>query len=271
MPSKLRVGAVNYLNSKPLVERLTEFSQQIELSLDLPSRLADRLAAGELDVGLIPVIEFFRGDGYSLVPNIAVGSRGPVLSVTLFSRVPWKEIRSVALDEGSRTSSALTQILLRMRYGVDPALRPLPIDAAAGEVETDAVLLIGDRAMRACLPGFRYAYDLGEEWTAWTDLPMVYAVWAIRAGVKLGSVERAFHQAKELGLAHAGQIALREAPGIGLDPGYCRRYLDTLIRYDLGPHELAGLRKYYQFAVELGLAPGGVALEHRRPNPVESR
>ena len=123
MPATLRVGAVNYLNTKPLIERLTDFAPPIELSLDLPSRLADRLAAGELDVGLIPVVEYFRGDGYTVVPDIAIGSRGPVLSVTLFSRVPWARDPPVALDEGSRTSAALTQILLRKRYGVNPAIR----------------------------------------------------------------------------------------------------------------------------------------------------
>jgi chorismate dehydratase len=248
----LRVGAVNYLNSKPLVERLTQFAPNIQLSLDLPSRLADRMAAGQLDVGLIPVIEFFRGDKYSFIPNIAIGSRGPVLSVTLFSRVPWAEIRTVALDEGSRTSAALTQLILRKRYGVHPQVRPLPIQACPEDVPTDAVLLIGDRAMRACLPGFRYAYDLGEEWTAWTGLPMVYAVWAIRRGVELGATEQAFHQAKEYGLAHAGVIAQREAAMLGLDAGYCRRYLETVIRFDLGPSELAGLKRYRDLASELG-------------------
>jgi chorismate dehydratase len=255
MPAKLRVGAVNYLNSKPLIERLPDLAPEIDLQLDLPSRLADRMAAGELDVGLIPVIEFFRGEGegYTFIPGIAIASRGPVLSVTLFSRVPWRDIRSVALDEGSRTSSALTQILLRTRYEVNPAILPLPIDATAEEVEADAVLLIGDRAMHACLPGFRYAYDLGEEWTNWTGLPMVYAVWAVRGGVELGSTEAAFHRAKGLGLASTGSIAEREASMLGLDAGYCRRYLDTLIRYDLGPQELAGMRRYQELAAELGL------------------
>lgn len=277
MSAKLRVGAVNYLNTKPLIERLTDFAPQIELSLDLPSRLADRMAAGELEVGLIPVVEFFRGDGYSFIPGVAIASRGPVLSVTLFSRVPWPAIRSVALDEGSRTSSALTQILLRKRYGAAAEVRPLPINAITEDVSADAVLLIGDRAMRACLPGFRYAYDLGDEWTAWTGLPMVYAVWAVRDGVELGATEKAFHRAKEFGLAHAGQIAQREAPALGLDPGYCRRYLDTLIRYDLGPQELAGMRKYRELAAELGLgigsnaqkdARGGQLTLHRRSPPV---
>src|SRR4051794_7506466 len=165
MRSTLRVGAVNYLNTKPLIERLTDFAPNIDLSLDLPSRLADQLAAGEIDVGLIPVVEYFRGADYTFVPNVAIASRGPVLSVTLFSRVPWAEIRSVALDEGSRSSAALAQILLRKRYGVQPAVTPLPIDTPADDLSTDAVLLIGDRAMRACLPGYRFAYDLGQEWT----------------------------------------------------------------------------------------------------------
>ena len=257
MPAKLRVGAVNYLNSKPLIERLTELAPEIDLQLDLPSRLADRMAAGDLDVGLIPVIEYFRGEGegYTFIPGIAIASCGPVLSVTLFSRVPWPEIRSVALDEGSRTSSALAQILLRKRHGVTPDVRPLAIDARPEELSVDAVLLIGDRAMRACLPGFRHAYDLGGEWSVWTDLPMVYAVWAVRGGVELGATEAAFHRAKEHGLARTGEIAEREAPALGLDAGYCRRYLDTLIRYDIGPRELAGMRKYQEFAMELGLAP----------------
>jgi chorismate dehydratase len=257
MATKLRVGAVNYLNSKPLIERLTDFAPEIDLQLDLPSRLADRMAAGDLDVGLIPVIEYFRGEGegagYTFIPNIAIASRGPVLSVTLFSRVPWPEIRSIALDEGSRTSAALARILLRKRYGASAEIRPLPIDAPAEEADADAVLLIGDRAMRACLPGFRHAYDLGEEWSRWTDLPMVYALWAVRGGVELGTTEAAFHRAKEYGLARTGAIAEREAPALGLDAGYCRRYLDTLIRYDLGPRELAGMRKYQELAAELGL------------------
>ncbi len=272
MCKTIRVGAVNYLNSKPLIERLTTFHPHLELSLDLPSRLADQLAAGSIDVGLIPVVEFFRGDRYSFVPNIAIASRGPVLSVTLFSRVPWPEIRSVALDEGSRTSAALTQILLRKRYGVRPQLEPLPIDAPAEEAKTDAVLLIGDRAMRACLPDHRHAYDLGQEWTDWTGLPFVFALWAIREGVELGDAESAFHRAKEFGRSHSGTIAQREAPGLQLDPGFCRRYLETVIRYDLGPRELAGLNRYRELAAELDLIPKEACdVREHRSHLVESR
>jgi chorismate dehydratase len=253
------VGAVNYLNTKPLIERLTEFAPNIALSLDLPSRLADQLANDEIDVGLIPVAEFFRGRNYRFVPNIAIGSRGPVLSVTLFSKVPWEDIRSVALDEGSRTSAALTRTILEQRYNLTPRFQQLPIDAPAEDLDTDAVLLIGDRAMRACLPGYRFAYDLGEEWTAWTGLPMVFAVWAIREGVELGETEAAFHQAKEYGLAHAGEIAQREAPALKLDPGFCRRYLSNVIRYDLGTRELAGMKKFRELVCRTKQPVAGAA------------
>ena len=253
MSHRVRVGAVNYLNAKPLVEGLTAFAPDIDLHLDLPSRLADRMADGELDVGLIPVVEFFRAGSYSLVPNIAIASRGPVLSVTLFSRVPWPEIRTVALDEGSRSSAALTQILLRKKHGIVPQIEPLPIAVPADDLTTDAVLLIGDKAMRACLPGFDFAFDLGQEWTDWTGLPFVYAVWAVREGVELGETAAAFERAKRFGLSRAGQIAAREAPLLGLDPGYCRRYLSNIIRYDLGPQERAGLERYRTLAAEIGL------------------
>src|SRR5215207_2486610 len=183
----IRIGAVNYLNTKPLICDLDQLAPDAELLLDLPSRLADRLATGDLDVALIPVIEYFRAGTYSIVPGVSIASRGPVLSVTLFSRVPWPDIRSVALDEGSRTSAALTQILLRKRYGVRPRVEQLLIDAPAESAATDAVLLIGDRAMKACLPGHPFAYDLGQEWTDWTGLPFVYAIWAVRPGVELGT------------------------------------------------------------------------------------
>lgn len=240
----IRVGAVNYLNSKPLIEGLTEFSDAIDLTLDLPSRLADQLACGQIDVGLIPIAEYFRSGSYSMIPGIGIASDGPVLSVTLFSRKPWHAIQTVSLDEGSRTSATLTRILLEAREGVRPRYVQLPIESPADQVSSDAVLLIGDRAMKACLPGFEYAYDLGQEWRTWTGLPMVFAVWAVRAGVELGRTEEAFYRAKERGIRQAGAIAARESKALELDAGFCRRYLTNIIRYDLGERELAGLERF---------------------------
>lgn len=272
MKSRIRVGAVNYLNTKPLIENLAAFAPNVELSLEVPSKLADQLRDGELDVALIPVIEYFRAGSYSIVKDVAIASRGPVLSVTLFSRVPWGQISSVALDEGSRTSAALTQILMRERYAVNPVLTPLPLDADPDKLATDAVLLIGDRAMRACLPGFAHAYDLGQEWLDWTGLPFVFAVWAVRAGVDLRGVDRALLHAKQHGVARAGLIAQREAPLLDLDAGFCRRYLSNILTYDLGALERAGLRRFYALAHRLGLAPEGVELEfYNSKDLVESR
>jgi chorismate dehydratase len=266
MESTVRVGAVNYLNTKPLICDLPALAPEAELVLDVPSRLADRLAAGELDVALIPAIEYFRAGTYSVVPGISIASRGPVLSVTLFSRVPWWGIRRVALDVGSRTSAALTQVLLRRRYGADPEVVPLPLESAAEDMDADAVLLIGDRAMRACLPGFAHAFDLGQEWHDWTGLPFVYAVWAVRPGADLRGVADALAEAKRRGRERAGPIAQQEAPRLGLDAGFCRRYLSTILHFDLGPREQDGLHHYYTLACELGLAPRDVDLsfyEHK--------
>jgi chorismate dehydratase len=260
MTPSIRIGAVNYLNTKPLIHDLTALAPQAELVLEVPSRLADLLSQGRLDVGLIPAIEYFRAGTYSIVPGLCIGSRGPVLSVTLFSRVPWKDIRRVALDVGSRTSAALTQIILRKRYGIAPQIVPLPMDQQAEQSDADAVLLIGDRAMRACLPGFEFAFDLGREWHDWTGLPFVYAFWAVREGVELGAVEGARHESLRRGRRDVGKIAQEEAPRLGLDAGFCRRYLDTIIQFDMGPRELEGLSRYYELACEAGLAAAGEAI-----------
>jgi chorismate dehydratase len=272
MDNPIRIGAVNYLNTKPLICDLAVLAPDAELVLDVPSRLADLLAAGDLDVALIPAIEYFRAGCYSVVPGVAIATRGPVLSVTLFSRKPWEQIGRVALDAGSRTSAALTQILLQKRYGVHPKVAPLPLDRGAEDADADAVLLIGDRAMRACLPGFAHAYDLGQEWYDWTGLPFVYAVWAVRPGVDLAGVDAALIEAKRRGLARSGLIAQEEAPRLGLDAGFCRRYLANILHFDLGPREQAGLHHYYMLACELGLAPRGVSLEtYRSEHLAESR
>jgi chorismate dehydratase len=268
----IRVGAVSYLNTKPLIEGLREFAPNAELILDVPSRLADRLGAGDLDVGLIPVVEYFRAGSYSIVPGVSIASRGPVLSVTLFSRVPWQQIRSVAMDEGSRTSVALTRILLEKRYGIHPRIEQLPLGVAADDMTAEAVLLIGDRAMKACLPGFAHSFDLGQEWFDWTGLPFVYAVWAVREGIDLRGIDRALRQCRDYGLAHVGKIAEREAKSLSLDPGFCRRYLSNILCFNLGAREIAGLRKFHELCRGLGLTLEGVELEfYGATDLIESR
>ncbi len=260
MARPIRIGAVRYLNSKPLIYRLDELAPQAQLVLDVPSRLADGLAAAELDVALIPSIEYFRGRDYQIVPDMAIAAHGPVLSVKLYCRVPMAEVRSVALDEGSRTSVALTSILFHRRHGLRPERRPLPLGQPAEESNADAVLVIGDRAIRPLELGQVETYDLGEEWLKETGLPFVFAMWVARDGLNLGDVDAALRRAKRLGTSRVREIADREGPPLGLSPDDCRRYLTEFIRFDLGPRELQGLKLFYDSCVAMQLAQPGVPL-----------
>jgi chorismate dehydratase len=258
--AKIRVGAVNYLNTRPLVYGLEQASDRIELSFDLPSRLADKLAAGTLDVALIPSIEMFQDPTYSVVSDACIACRGPVLSVKLFSRVPMPEIRTLALDEGSRTSVALVRILLQERFGLQPKLEPLPIGAGVESTQADAVLLIGDRAIHS-LPGkFEEIWDLGDEWCRWSELPFVFAMWTARAGVDLGDLDLLLAQARDAGLANLKAIADREAPLLGLTRPQCLSYLRDNLYFFAGEREWRGVELFYQHAAALGLAPMGLEI-----------
>lgn len=261
LPS-LRVGAVNYLNSKPLVyglERLAPFAQ---ICYDLPSRLADGLAAGRLDVALIPSVEIFQDPGYTIVSDACIACRGPVLSVKLFSRVPIEQIGTLALDEGSRTSIALVRILLKERFGLEPDLTRLPIGEGIEQTSADAVLLIGDRAIRSPAGRFSEIWDLGDQWCRWAELPFVFAMWTARAGVELAGLEAAFYQARDDGLANLDGIAAAEAAALGLTQPQCLAYLRDNLHFRAASQEYRGLELFYRHAAQLGLAPAGVEIKH---------
>lgn len=260
---KIRVGAVNYLNTRPLIYDLEQIAPQIELSLDLPSRLATQLEAGLLDVALIPSFAFFHHPEYQIISDACIGCRGPVFSVKLFSRVPAAQIRTLALDEGSRTSAALVQILLKEKYGVAPQLESLPIGSTVQESQADAVLLIGDRAMHAPHGPFAEVWDLGDQWCRWTELPFVFAMWVTRNDLPAESwkyVEAALSAARDQGVEHLEEIAEREAAALALTPGECLTYLRDNLHFYLGPREQQGLQLFYERSVSLGLAPSGVHL-----------
>lgn len=259
----MRIGAVNYLNSKPLVCGLEGAAPGVRVTYDLPSRLADSLAAGRLDVALVPSVEFFRAARHRIVSDACVACRGPVLSVKLHFRVPPLEVRSVALDEGSRTSAALTQILLAERYGVRPRWERLAIGSGVHETEADAVLLIGDRAIAespqppASSP-FCEVWDLGEQWTTWTGLPFVFAMWIARDGVDDSQVAGLLEAARDRGVMKLDEIAEREAPVVGISTDLATRYLRKNLHFTLGREERAGLRKFYELCVAHELAPPGL-------------
>ena len=258
--SPVRIGAVAYLNSRPLVYGLPPRSPPAKLTVDLPSRLADDLAAGRLDVALIPSIEYFRHVGYTIVSDACVACDGPVLSVKLYSRVPVERIATLALDEGSRTSAALTRLLLAERFGVYPRLEQLPIGATIDDCAADAVTLIGDRAIREPPGHFACTWDLGEEWTRWTGLPMVFAMWVARPDVDLDHLSNALSASRDQGMRHLADIARRESAVLDLPEDVCLRYLRDHLHFDLGPRQRAGLETFYRLAVQYQLAPPGVPL-----------
>jgi chorismate dehydratase len=291
MYSVMRIGAVNYLNSKPLVYGLEAHARDVRLSYDLPSRLADSLAAGRLDVALIPSVEFFRTPGYSIVSDACVACRGPVLSVKLHFRVPPREVKRVALDEGSRTSAALTQILLAELLDVRPKWEPLPIGRGLDTTDADAVLLIGDRAIAtgqtqqsncSSRPNLQSAihnpksagefvevWDLGEKWSDWTGLPFVFAAWIARPEVDGRKVSLILNAARDAGTQHLDEIAARDAPQLGISTDVAISYLSSNLHFQLGGEERAGLRKFYQLCVKHGLAPSGLESALKAPTKIK--
>lgn len=250
---RLRVGAVSYLNTKPLVYRLNEVAPDIDLSFDVPSRLADGLAAGRFDVALVPSIEYVADPSYVIVSDACIGCRGPVLSVKLLARKPMSEVRTLALDAGSRSSRVLARILLEKRFGIQPTLEVLPVGAEIQTCLADAILLIGDRAIHPPSGPFVECWDLGDQWCRWSELPFVFAMWVARAETDLRELETVLCAARDAGVAHLDRIAAREAASVGLSVEQTVGYLRDNLHFYLGDRERRGLELYFRLAKELGL------------------
>lgn len=259
--SPLRIGAVSYLNTVPLVRGLPELLPAARLSFDHPSRLADDLAAGRLDAALVPCIELARHPEWSIASDACIASRGPVLSVKVLFRTPPAEVQTLALDEGSRTSAVLAQILLADRHRKRPRLAPLPVEASPDDVEADAVLVIGDRAIRSPADRYVEVWDLGDQWRRQTKLPFVFAVWATRPGVEADDLEAALEAARDAGCRDVAAIAAEQAVAMGLPDELVLTYLRDHLHFTLGPNERRGMNLYFRRAAELGLIPHAVQLE----------
>lgn len=260
MSALVRVGAVGYVNAQPLIYGLERRAPQIELTLDYPSVLADSLARDALDVALVPSVEYLRcaADGYRIVPDIAIGARGAVRTVKLFLRVSPGEVSRLALDEGSRTSQVLARVWLAEAHGITPAsIEPLPVGASPLESTADAVLVIGDRAMRVPEGAFPLCVDLAEAWNLMTGLPFVFALWAVRPGFEAQGLASILQECRDDGLAHAWELTAECAPRLGVDRTTCYDYFTKVLSYDLGALEVAGLREFAARAAALGLAPRG--------------
>jgi len=256
-----RIGAVSYLNARPLVFGLEQGldTARFELSHDVPSVLASRMAAGELDVALLPAIELARIPGLAIFPGLAIGSMGACRSVLLVSPLPLDEIRSIALDPESRTSNALVQ-LCREAWGISPRFEAGPRDLDLALREHDAAVRIGDKALFDELPAGMRAYDLGEAWTALTRLPLVFAVWATRLEAMDREVYQLLHDSKRAADLVLDVIADDYTYGGRQYPEVARSYLREAIRYRFGGPELAGLRRFLDAAARLELIEPGFDL-----------
>jgi chorismate dehydratase len=261
---KPRLGHIQFINCLPLYYGLVK--NDVLLDVDLikadPKDLAVQLVSGELDIAPIPAIEYARhADDLMLLPDIAISSDGEVQSILLLSKVPAEQLngRTVALTNSSRTSQVLSRILLAKRWGVDATYVEMPPDLGAMLREADAALLIGDDALRAYWnkPADLIEYDLGTEWTAWTGLPMVYAVWAVRrsfvaeqpaaAQAVVESLSRSLTYCR----AHLDDISEYAARWESFPAEQFRSYFDALqFRFD--PRYREGLTRYLQEAHAVG-------------------
>jgi len=253
--SLLRVAAVQYLNAKPLFEPLRD-DARIALTLALPAEVARQVSEDEADVALMPVAAAASIGDLRIARGMAIGSRGPVRSVVIVSECPIDDVTELSLDLSSRSSVALSRVLLRSRRaGREPRyIGGVPSEGLARVGGTRAALVIGDPALM--VEGkYPHVFDLASEWMRWTGLPFVFAAWCGRAGSLTTEQEAILLAAKERGLAHRHDYADAHARLTDLGQESMRSYLDKAIRFELGEEERAGLQRFYDEAAKIGLLP----------------
>jgi chorismate dehydratase len=285
----VRISIVEYLNTAPLVRGFTHgpLRGKYELSFTVPSQCAEALRSGAVDVAIIPAIEYQRIPDLVILPNLSIASKKSVRSLLLVSKKPIQEVARIALDRSSRSTQALTRILCEKLWHIKPEFFEAAPDLPEMLEHADVALLIGDPALRlaiACSPGAHrdasgdivstasfaglsgngpvYIYDVVEKWRAMTSLPAVLAVWAARQESVTPELVQDFQESLAFGLQHVDAIASEAAEEMKLPAADLRRYLLENIDYHLDEENLRGLRRYYEFAAELGLIPEvrGIAL-----------
>ncbi|GGO89779.1 menaquinone biosynthetic enzyme MqnA/MqnD family protein [Wenjunlia tyrosinilytica] len=262
-----RVGHIQFLNCLPLYWGLARTGNLLdfELTKDTPEKLSEQLVRGELDIAPITLVEFLRNtDDLVVLPDIAVGSDGPVMSCVIVSQVPLHQLDGarVALGSTSRTSVRLAQLLLEERDGVRPSYFTCPPDLGVMMQEAEAAVLIGDAALRASLHDAPrlglHVHDLGQMWKEWTGLPFVFAVWAARRDFLVREpgivreVHRAFLASRDLSLEEVTKVAEQASRWEAFDADLLERYFTTL-DFSLGAGQLAGIK---EFARRVGATTG---------------
>ncbi len=262
--SVIRVGAVGYLNARPLVHGLEARSDLFSVRYDVPARVASMLHSGKVDLALIPSIEYLRGTDYRVVPDIAVASDGPVESVALFTTRPPTAIRSIAIDASSRTAVALLRILCAQSFDIEPQLHTMPPDLPKMLKRCDAALLIGDIALYTEHETVvdLDKVDLGEEWLALTNLPFVWAFWAGRPEAVTPEHIEALRDARSAGMAALDEIAAAHGSKDEEQAEIARDYFRENVSFVLDKEGRSGLKRFFAEAAELDLVPESHAVRY---------
>ncbi len=253
---RFRVGCVPYVNAIPLVwwfHHLDEASP-VEVVYAVPSQLPALHASREVDAILVSSIESLRTPGASVADGAAVASNGPVQSVRMFSRKPWNEIKTLALDQSSMTSNALAQIILREQFDVEPEVQPLPPDAEAMLAACDACVIIGDKGLEAN-PAGAEVIDLGSAWQTLTGLPFVWAIWTSHDPMEEALVQElqtAVQQSSPSG-GNWKEVVAFAAARSGWNAELVHEYLTRCVSHQFGETETRGMALYAKKLMENGL------------------
>lgn len=259
----LRLGHITYSNCFPVHAGIMDagMGEGLAVTEGVPSYLNGLLDRGEIDVAPSSSIEFARhADAYGIMPDLVIGSRGPVRSIRFLSRLNPEALgdRVVAMPTSSATSVVLLKVLLRTRWGVEPRFtwfdqaREDPFAAGA-----DGALFIGDVALRGGLfPALPFRYDLGEVWWEHTGLPFAFAVWQVAGGSPeaLRRLHATLLASREYGARNRHDLSVRWGPHFGFDPAFLESYWGGL-SFELDPSMIEGLRAFYALAAEIGEIP----------------
>ena len=228
-----------------------ELRDVFDLRFALPSSCADQMASNQADIGILPVIEMAR-QRLDYFPGTGIACHGPVRTILLLSKVPYPQIRRLAVDSGSRTSVMLARVILAERFGVTPHVFAHLADLETMLADADAALIIGDPALHIDPLETPYnCLDLGGEWVKMTGLPMVFAVWSTRRELIRDDYAEAFRASCRFGLDHMDDIVRQQAPVRDISEELTRAYLTRHIVFELKERDYEGMRRYLDLALNL--------------------
>lgn len=245
-----RIGAVSYLNTVPLVYGMLKGPQTalVDLTFSTPSVCAVQLESGVIDIGLVPVAEIAR-QRLEILPGLGIAAQGAVRSILLFSKGPWRSIRTLATDISSRTSVELARVILREQFGVTPVLLASEPNLDRMLASADAALIIGDPALRIEPASLPYEWlDLAEAWSSLTRLPFVFAAWAGNPGIPAEALTTLTVGSYRFGQDRLAEIVATEALQRGIPENLADRYLRHHLWYEIGPKEIEGWDTFLSLA-----------------------